>query len=171
MSNSTPDAPQRSPVLRMIGWTRYIALIAVFGTFLGSALLLVIGSVELFSAIFAAIEALGEPHLSEAFKIALIESVDTFLVAVVLLIIALGLYQLFVGPIDRLPPWLEAHSVNDLEKRLTGMVVTVLSVIFLTQVVQWQSGLDILWIGLAIGVVVLAISVFLYQESRHDHKG
>ena len=45
----------------------------------------------------------------------------------------------------------------------------VLSVIFLTQAVQWQSGQDILWYGLAIGAVIAGVSFFLYQETQR-HK-
>ena len=59
--------------------------------------------------------------------------------------------------------------MEDLEKRLAGMIVVVIAVIFLTQVLQWAGDINILWIGLAIAGVILAISVFLYQESRGGH--
>jgi len=106
---------------------------------------------------------------SAGLKLVLIESMDTYLVATVLFLISLGLYQLFIDSTLPLPEWLQTRSVDDLEKRLSGMVVTVLSVIFLTQAVQWQGGQDILWYGLAVGAVILGVSFFLYQEAQH-HK-
>lgn len=52
--------------------------------------------------------------------------------------------QIFIDSEIPLPAWLQTHSVDNLEKRLAGMVLTVLSVIFLTATLQWQGGQDIL---------------------------
>jgi uncharacterized membrane protein YqhA len=172
-TKETPTAAkteQPGPIIRMIGWSRYVVVIAVIGTFIGSVVLLLVGSFELFSALAETVATFGSGHQSGELKVALIESVESFLVAVTLLIITLGLYQLFVGSVGNLPVWLITRSVNDLEKRLVGMVISVLAVVFMIQAVQWQHGLDILWFGLAIGAVVLAISVFLLQESSSHHE-
>lgn len=171
MAEPIPKKSKGNTMLRAVGWSRYITVLAVFGTFIGALFLLIVGTFDLVSAIATAFVTIGEPQVSGHLKIELVETVDTFLVAIVLIVIALGLYQLFVSPIDGLPPWLRAHSVGDLEKRLAGMVITVLSVIFLIQAVQWDSGIDILWIGLAVGVVIAAIAFFLRQEEElSDHE-
>ncbi len=166
MSEPTSNEPKGSTILRVIGWSRYITILAVFGTFVGSLFLLIVGTLDLITAIVAAFASIGESHVSGHLRIELVETVDTFLVAIVLIVIALGLYQLFVGPIDGLPAWLRARHVGDLEKRLSGMVVTVLAVIFMIQAVQWDSGIDILWIGLAIGAVIVAVAYFLRHEEE-----
>jgi uncharacterized membrane protein YqhA len=67
-----------------------------------------------------------------------------------------------------LPVWLQTHTFIQLEERLSGMVITVISVIFLTQAVRWQAGIDILWLGVACRIVILGISAFLYQESKRE---
>jgi uncharacterized membrane protein YqhA len=89
-------------------------------------------------------------------------------VATVVLLISLGLYQLFVNRDLQLPSWLNTHGVEDLEKRLAGMIIIVMAVILLTQVIQWNGEISVLWFGLAVASVILAISAFLYQEARHD---
>lgn len=168
------DEPPRTEdsgrtIMRVVGWGRYITVLAIFGTFVGAILLLIVGTIDLFAAVVTAFTSIGEAHVSDHLKIELVETVDTFLVAIVLIVIALGLYQLFVSPISGLPPWLRANGVGDLEKRLAGMVITVLAVIFLIQAVQWDAGIDILWIGLGVGVVILAIAYFLRIEDEDPH--
>ena len=170
MSEPIPQKAKGSTMMRAVGWSRYFTVLAVFGTFIGALCLLIIGTFDLLTAIAAALTRIGEPHVSGHLKIELVETVDTFLVAIVLIVIALGLYQLFVSPIEGLPPWLIARSVGDLEKRLAGMVITVLAVIFLIQAVQWESGIDILWIGLAVAAVIVAVAFFLrHEEAAPDH--
>ena len=63
-------------------------------------------------------------------------------------------------------PGLQTSSFNQLENRLANMIGVVLSVIFLAEAFQWQPGSGILNFGLAIGVVILGISAFLYQEGK-----
>jgi uncharacterized membrane protein YqhA len=45
--------------------------------------------------------------------------------------------------------------VDDLELRFAGMVVTILSVIFLTAALEWEGEGDLLGFGLAIARVAL----------------
>jgi uncharacterized membrane protein YqhA len=166
MTSPQPE-PKPSFTMRVVSSSRYIIWLAVICTFVGSMTLMIMGTLEMFYGIWTALT-----HLSEAqgnhLKIVLIESVDSFLVATVIFLISLGLYQLFVNDDIQLPGWLNTRSVEELEKRLAGLIVIVMAVIFLTQVIQWNGEITILWLGLAVGVVILAISVFLYQESR-DH--
>lgn len=153
---------------RAIGATRYIMALAVFAIFVGSAALLVSATFEMFGAVWNELFGAGEDH--GQLRVHLIESLDTVLVSTVLYVIAIGLYQLFVNQSLRLPPWLQTYGVGDLEKRLAGMVITVLSVMFVTQVLQWHEGRDMLNLGLAIAAVIIAVSLFLYQEGKFHHE-
>lgn len=168
MGEKPATSPRPGWPLRLLAGSRFVMILAVVGGFLGALLLLVVVTFELVSEIWEALFVHGGLGSGEL-KVALIDSMDTYLVATVLFLISMGLYQLFIDSEVPLPPWLQTRSVDDLEKRLAGMVITVLSVIFLTEAVQWKDGQDILWYGLAIGVVILGISAFLYQEGRHGH--
>lgn len=161
--------PGQSWTMRVLSNSRYIVWLAVISTFVGSMVLMVIGTFETFSAIWHAVTNLGVEPSSEL-KLVLIESVDTFLVATVILLISLGLYQLFVDRKLQLPAWLDTPGVEDLEKRLAGMIIIVMAVSFFTQVIQWDGQINILWFGLAIAGVILGISIFLYQESRTERQ-
>lgn len=161
-----PKSKSRHWLARLLDSSRYMVMLAVIGTFVGSAVLLLVGISEVVYAIVYAVQSFGDVHSGEL-KAAMIESVDTFLVATVLFLIALGLYQLFVNSSIALPAWLQTQSVEDLEHRLAGLVIVVLAVIFLTQAFQWEGGIGILWFGLSAGVVILAVASFLQKTSHH----
>jgi uncharacterized membrane protein YqhA len=173
MNQPDPDEKQPTLFTRMFGATRYIMTLAVLAIFLGAAVLLVVAVFEMargiWSNVIVAEHSVDDVTLS--LRVAVIDAVDTMLVATVLLIIAFGLYQLFVDPSLRsqLPHWLRVSGIGDLETRLAGMAIVVLGVIFLTQALESHGQGDLLGFGLAVAAVIAALSLFLYQESKHVH--
>ncbi len=99
--------------------------------------------------------------------------VDLFLVGATLIIAALGFYELFVSrprPDPRrfhLPPWLEMRDLNDLKVRVISMLVLVASVSFLDVELDFHNGLDTLYLGAAVALVIGALTVFI-RFGRHD---
>lgn len=91
--------------------------------------------------------------------------VDLFLVGTTLLISAIGLYELFLkAPGTRaahLPPWLEITDLNDLKARVISMVVLVAAVTFVETIVKEGPAVRTLDTGVAIAVVVLALTAFV----------
>jgi uncharacterized membrane protein YqhA len=166
-----PEAPEKRPTLftRLFGATRYVMTVAVLAVFLGATVLLVVGIIEMGSAVLRAI--FDQALVTESFslRVAVIEAVDVILVATVLFVIAFGLYQLFVDPTLRstLPAWLQISSISNLEVRLAGMVITVLSIVALTRALEPHSGGAGSGTGFEIAAVIAGISLFLYQESKH----
>ena len=51
-----------------------------------------------------------------------------------------------------MPPWLRITTLDDLKERLLGVVAVLLAVTFLGSAVTWKGGMDILYLGIAIGV-------------------
>jgi uncharacterized membrane protein YqhA len=151
-----------SIINRAISLSRYLMGIAVFAIFVGSSFLLFLGALEMFKGI-AEIFAHGLEATVEL-KIILIESVDTILVSTVLYVIAIGLYQLFIDKSVKLPDWLQTNSVTELEHRLSGLIVTILGVFFLTEVYEGSAGIDLLWLGIAIGAIIFSIGYFLRKD-------
>lgn len=167
---TAPESPENRPTLfaRMFGTTRYVMTVAVLAVFLGATVLLVEGIVQMVGAVWHGIFG-GQVEAGDAvaLRVEVIEAVDVILVATVLFVIAFGLYQLFVDPTLRstLPPWLRISAIGNLEVRLGGMVITVLSIIALTQALESHGGAAN-GLGFEIAAVIAAISLFLYQERR-----
>lgn len=118
------------------------------------------------------IDTLGQDGItsewSQHLRLEVIEVVDLFLIATVLFVIAVGLFQLFLADID-VPVWLNVEGVADLEEKLVGMVVTVLAVSFLGQFVGGEGG-DLQAMGIAVAVVIAALTYFLGHLHR-DRSG
>jgi uncharacterized membrane protein YqhA len=162
----------RRPLLitRMFSMTRYIMTLAVVAVFAGATVLLIQGIVAMVRAVLHEFGAGAVPGgNSVSLRVAVIEGVDVILVATVLFVIAFGLYQLFVDSALRssLPPWLRIHAIGSLEVRMSGMVITVLAIIALTQALEPDQETSGRSIGFQIAAVIAALSLFLYQESRH----
>lgn len=90
--------------------------------------------------------------------------VDLFLVGATLLIAAIGLYELFISRVNvgtRLPGWLVMNDLNDLKARVVSMLVLVTAVSFVDVVVDFQGGHDILFLGGAVALVIVALTGFL----------
>lgn len=148
--------------------SRYIVLLGIIGTFLAALALFLFGLAGVVTAIWEGLTTsspFSYDHLKE-FSIVLIQTIDIFLLATVLYIIALGLYELFVDEALDLPHWLEVKSLDDLKARLLGVIIVLLPVTFLGQLVQWKKGIDILWLGLAIGAVLAAIAATQIARKR-----
>jgi uncharacterized membrane protein YqhA len=82
----------------------------------------------------------------------------------VLLMIALGLYELFIDSELKLPDWLHIRTFDDLKNKLVGVVLVVLAVIFLGHVVAWDGSKDLLGFGLAVAAVIAALTWFLMSS-------
>ena len=146
----------------LLNRSRYLVIIAVLGSLAAAAALFAYGAAETFSVISRTIARMdisskGAKQLALSF----IEIVDLFLLGTVLLMIALGLYELFIDNKLKLPEWLQIRTFDDLKNKLVGVVLVVLAVLFLGHVVAWDGSRDLLGFGLAIAAVIAALTFFL----------
>lgn len=155
----------------LLSKSRYIILIPVLSSLLGAFVLMVYGALQTLVETWHSLELMAQGGKSgiKDESIAFIELVDVFLLATVLYIIAVGLYELFIGKLD-LPEWLLITSLDDLKAKLISVIVTVLAVLFLGYVVKWKGGNDILWLGGAIALVIFALTFFAQQTGGKKPK-
>lgn len=146
----------------ILGASRYLVIAAVIGSLAAALALFVYGFIETGVVIFDAIDkAEVSSKGAKALALHFIEIVDLFLLGTVLLMIALGLYELFIDANLNLPEWLQIRTFDDLKMKLVGVVIVVLAVLFLGQVVAWNGDRDLLGIGTAIALVIAALAYFL----------
>lgn len=149
----------------LLNASRYLVVIAVLGSLAAAAALFVYGIAETVAVIA---EAVAKMEVSskgaKALALAFIEIVDLFLLGTVLLMIALGLYELFIDSELKLPDWLHIRTFDDLKNKLVGVVLVVLAVIFLGHVVAWDGSRDLLGFGLAVAAVIAALTWFLMSS-------
>jgi uncharacterized membrane protein YqhA len=153
--------------------SRFVIGLAVLGSFVGSAILLVMATITLFSIAWNEIvnfdpDNLGGRHI-DRLAVELIEVTDIILLGTVLYIVALGLYQLFIDHKLALPSWLKVNDLTDLKRDLIGVVVVLLGVSFLGEVVNWEGENDVLPLGAGIALVIAALGFILWlTPQKHD---
>ena len=150
----------------LLGASRFMVMLAVIGALLAATTLIVYGVLETIQLITQTIQS-GEVTRKAAKGLALefIEIVDLFLLGTVFYIIAIGLYELFIDTDVKLPEWLTINNLDDLKNKLIAVVIVVLGVLFLGQVVSWDGKTDLLGYGIAIALVIAALTYFLAQKS------
>ena len=92
------------------------------------------------------------------------EFVRFFLIGTALYITAMGLFQLFVTPLE-LPGWLVVEGIEELELNLVGVVVVVIGVNFLSIVFQ-PGDTNLLKYGIGYAAAIAALSYFIAVRSK-----
>lgn len=141
-----------------------IALVPIIATFLCAVALMYYGANMTAHLVTDLVQATEVDHASHGKNLlAAIEVVDVFLLAIVVLVISLGLFQLFFGGDASLPDWLVIKSLDALKAKLIGVIVTMLSVSFLGQVLVWHGEVSIAYLGGGVALVIYALTRFLKQ--------
>ncbi|MEC4812162.1 MAG: YqhA family protein [Scytonema sp. PMC 1069.18] len=151
---------------------RVSILIPVISSLLAGFALIVYGAVQTITTIGHAL-TVGHVSGKEAKMMILsfIEIIDLFLLATVLYITGLGLYELFIDSRIKVPAWLEIRNIDDLKAKLASVVVVILGVVFLGKAVKWESGTEILPFGLSVAFIIAALTYFLGEKHKNEqHK-
>jgi uncharacterized membrane protein YqhA len=152
------------------GTSRFLIVLAIAGTIASALSMLVFALLVGGRTVWDAFAA-GDFTVDEAKHLAveLIEMTDLFLLGMVLYVVAIGMYQLFINPKVAVPSWMRVDGLADLKTQLLNVIVVLLAVTFLATAVSWTSGNGILYDGLAIGAMILALAGYnLAQHVTHS---
>lgn len=142
---------------------RYFVAIASILTILASGLLIFAGIWEFINGIPNILDFLfkHEGHRVEL-AVHFISAIDLFMVAVVMFVMGIGLFELFVDQDQSVsyPSWLKIKDLNDLKEKLIAAAVVVIVITFLKHIVKWENPLETLYFGGSIAIVIMAITFF-----------
>jgi uncharacterized membrane protein YqhA len=150
---------------RLIELSRFAVAVPAITSIIASFVLMAIGVWEVVMTIVHLLDSSVSVKLT---VVAILTSVDTFLLATVLLVIGYGLYELFVDSEVKLPEWLEIRSLDDLKTKLIGVTVAILGVVFLGALVDRKDANSVMLIGVGVGAVVLGLAAFTFASKRKD---
>lgn len=162
----------RNILQQIFAIARLSVLIPVICSLLAGVTLLIYGAAQTFATIGHAL-TVGHVSSKEAkfMILSFIEIIDLFLLATVLYITGLGLYELFIDSRIKVPDWLQIRSIDDLKGKLASVVVVILGVVFLGQAVKWNGGMEILAFGASVALVIATLTYFLGEKNKHkSHK-
>ena len=153
---------------KLLSSSRYIIVIAVLSAIIAALTLLVFAGIETIQLVVGAFTESIDSNSIKQLAISFIEIIDIILLGTVFYITALGLYELFIDEDLPTPSWLHITHLDDLKSKLIGVIVVILAVVFLGQVVDWKGGNDILYVGVAIALVIMAITFFLGWRTKKE---
>jgi uncharacterized membrane protein YqhA len=155
---------------KIMSLSRYIVLIAVFGTLVASLTLLVYEAIVVIEGVSRVIQK-GVVSSDDAKLLAvyLIQAADVFLIAIAVYMISLGLYVLFIDNRVSLPSWLVFRDLEDLKANLVSIVIAVLAVLFLREAISWDGTRNLLELGAAFALMIGVLVFFLSKKG--DRQG
>ncbi|MCX2756721.1 MULTISPECIES: YqhA family protein [unclassified Gordonia (in: high G+C Gram-positive bacteria)] len=103
---------------------------------------------------------------SDRALVKLFESIDSILLATVLLMVGFGLWELLVADLH-LPPALTTTSFDQLKGRVAGTLLLVLVVRFFERLIARPNADDLLALGISTALVGALLLVF--ASSHRDH--
>ncbi len=157
--------------------SRFIVLLAVIFGLFGAITLFAVASFDIYDTVKLVLNTYvnhAHPeHFHESVVGGIIGAVDLYLIGVVMLLFAFGLYELFISDIDVAREEdgenkiLSIHSLDQLKDKISKVIVMVLVVGFFQKVglASYQSPLELLYLALSI----TAVAVGLYFLSKVGH--
>ncbi|HUW49522.1 MAG TPA: YqhA family protein [Sulfuricella sp.] len=166
--------------------SRYVILFAVVASMAAGFAIFYMATVDVYYLV-AHIAHYADPTMAEEARKVLhdstithiVEVVDGYLLATVMLIFSLGLYELFISDID------EAHgsrasskilvieNLDDLKARLAKVILMILIVTLFEHALKMtiNSALDLLYLGGSIALIGLALYLTHAAEAHDGDKG
>lgn len=92
--------------------------------------------------------------------VGLLHMLDAFLVAAVLLIVAIGTYGLFIAPVEGAPEALVVQNLSALKARFASMLILLMTVTFAEHLLSWSDPWNTLIFAGAIAVVSLTLVAY-----------
>jgi len=163
-SKNSPEPIDRFS--QIIGHSRYIVLLAVIAVLLVALSLFVFGAIQAIVGVWNAWKDLIAGNLGATrLTVEFLEIVSVMLKAVVFYIIGVGLYSLFVAPLN-ITVSLGVQTLNDLESKVVSVIVVILGVTFLEHFIRWEDPMATLQFGAALALVTAPLVLF----QRYTHK-
>lgn len=157
-----------------------MVIMAVISSIFAALTLIVMGTyditlvfMELFHA-FSDVETYENYHKDAVVHI--ISAIDAYLIATVLLIFGVGIYELFISKIDyaekdtKSSKVLLIHSLDQLKDKLAKVIVMVLIVTFFKYAVSFKYEDIVSLLYLAVGIILVSLSAYFIAKSGEKHK-
>jgi len=171
-------------VVEWILWqSRLIIFLAVASSILSAIVLVLIGTLEIYHVLHDVPHLFqGKGKFDEFYRETIkyvITAVDVFLIATVLLIFGVGLYELFISKIDYIQEdqksskILEINTLDQLKEKLAKVILMVLIVTFFKYAIDFHYGDIKSLLFLSIGVFLISLSIYMMHKGTEgdSHSG
>jgi len=170
-------------IFEKILWqSRLMIFFAVVSAIVSAFVLVLIGTVDVIIVVkellhvatdFSAYDEFHKESITHV-----ISAIDSFLIATVLLIFGIGLYELFIGKIEDVEKDLNGskilviHSLDQLKEKIAKVILMVLIVTFFKYAVNFHYDDVLSLLYLSIGIFLIAMSIYFTHKGNgknNDH--
>lgn len=158
---------------------RYTSIVAIICSLIGSLILFAVGAWETYEALKIILHQ-ETPHHIEQMQFTdgattyLLKALDTFLIALVLIIFSRGIYTLFISnkslKDDEVFKWINIPNIGHLKSTLAEVIIVILFVIFLE--IVFENLNDLKWeftiIPISILILALALKFLRLKEGEEE---
>jgi uncharacterized membrane protein YqhA len=163
--------------------SRFVIIAAVIGSLLAGFAIFYMATVDVVYLFQHALHYADSSLTDEARKALhdstvshIVEVVDGYLLATVMLIFSLGMYELFISDIDQAhgskasSKILVISSLDDLKSRLAKVILMILIVTLFEEAINMKltTPLDLVYLGASIALIALALYFSHAAEPAHD---
>jgi uncharacterized membrane protein YqhA len=158
---------------------RYISFVAVFCSLIGSLILFGVGSWETYEALIIILHQdtpgyLEHMQFTDGATTYLLKALDTFLIALVLIIFARGVYTLFISnkslKDDEVFTWINIPNIGHLKNTLAEVIIVILFVIFLEIIFENINNLKWEFTIIPVSILILALALKFLRLKEHDEE-
>ncbi len=156
--------------------SRWMVFFAAIASVVSAFILIVIGTLEVFQVIGEMFSFVyGSASMDSIYRHTIknvITAVDIYLIATILLIFGVGLYELFISKIsfieeeDRSAGILRIHSLDQLKEKLAKVIVMILIVTFFKYAVEMSYGTvsDLMYLSGSIFLIAMAVFFMNFRK-------
>lgn len=166
----------QTAVEQLLGFSRWFLVLAVIASVLAAATVIVMATLEVGHVVALAVAYQpGEAGQRSMIVASVVELVDGYLLAAVMIIFAIGLYSVFFGRISSIPPTrkglLSIETLDDLKDRLEKAIMLVLFVKFFEVALKFEvvTSIDLLWLGLGTFAIAAALALSHWRPKTEGH--
>lgn len=145
-----------------------VPVVAVAAAAIGVVIMTTLGAVQLAGSVWTSLGAGGAGHADRVVPLGtVLQLVEGYLLAAIMIIFSLGLYELFIariavaGSSENAPRTLVIRSVDDLKDRLGRVVLIALVVEFFQQSLRLDYAKPIELLYMAIGILLIGAALYL----------
>ena len=149
---------------KILLWSRNLLWIPIIGSLLLTLGCGIVGILMIVSRTYYILDY-GEfsPKVAKNVGMTTIETIDLYLIATVSYITAIGLYKLFISKENfEMPIKVKIPDLKALKDKIIGVVIAALGVTFLGKVAEEEVSSDLMYVGIGIAVVIIALSFAIH---------
>lgn len=151
----------------ILGRSRYLVFVAVLAVMMTAFSLFLIGAIQAVDAVYKAWALiLAGKVSSHGVSMSLnLNVVSTMLEAVVFYLVGVGLYSLFISPLN-VAVALGIETLTDLESKVLSVIIVIMGATFLQHFVSWKDPVGTLEFSGSLAMVVIALVTLQWLGHR-----